>query len=72
MFLFDGPEQAKVTILLAHGAGAPMDSLSMTAAARALGEAGFRAARFEFGHMASRRTGASRVPPPRAEKLNPE
>ena len=25
-FLFDGPEDARVTVLLAHGAGAPMDS----------------------------------------------
>ena len=25
-FLLDGPEDARVTILLAHGAGAPMDS----------------------------------------------
>lgn len=24
-FLFDGPEDARVTLLLAHGAGAPMD-----------------------------------------------
>jgi len=72
MFLFDGPGDARITILLAHGAGAPMDSPSMTAAAKALGEAGFRVARFEFGYMAGRRTGASRVPPPRAEKLNPE
>lgn len=72
MFLFDGPGRAKITILLAHGAGAPMDSSSMAAAAKALGEAGFRVARFEFGYMAGRRTGASRVPPPRAEKLKPE
>jgi len=72
MFLFDGPEQAGTTILLAHGAGAPMDSASMTAAAKALGEAGFRVARFEFDYMAGRRTGAGRVPPPRAEKLNPQ
>ena len=72
MFLFDGPDQARMTILLAHGAGAPMDSSSMTAAAKALGEAGFRVARFEFGYMAGRRTGAGRVPPPRAEKLNPQ
>jgi predicted alpha/beta-hydrolase family hydrolase len=35
-FLFDGPEDAAVTVLLAHGAGAPMDSASMTAAASAL------------------------------------
>ena len=35
-FLFDGPEDARVTILLAHGAGAPMDSASMNATAKAL------------------------------------
>lgn len=71
MFLFDGPEQAAMTVLLAHGAGAPMDSLSMTAAAGALAEAGFRVARFEFDYMAARRSGG-RPPPPRAEKLNPQ
>ena len=42
-----------VTILLAHGAGAPMDSASMTATAKALAAAGFRVARFEFGYMAA-------------------
>lgn len=72
MFLFDGPEQAKHTILLAHGAGAPMDSAAMTAAARALADAGFRVARFEFAYMASRRTSNVRKPPPRAETLEPE
>jgi predicted alpha/beta-hydrolase family hydrolase len=71
-FLFDGPEQAKQTILLAHGAGAPMDSPSLTATARALGASGFRVVRFEFAYMAGRRTMAGRKPPPRAEKLNPE
>ncbi len=70
-FLLDGPEDAPVTILLAHGAGAPMDSPSMTATAKALGAAGFRVARFEFGYMAARRRG-ERKPPPRAETLNPE
>ncbi|TIW47547.1 MAG: alpha/beta hydrolase, partial [Mesorhizobium sp.] len=39
-FLFDGPETAPITVLLAHGAGAPMDSASMTATAKALAEAG--------------------------------
>ncbi|WP_315928434.1 alpha/beta fold hydrolase [Mesorhizobium sp. SP-1A] len=71
-FLFDGPRDARVIILLAHGAGAPMDSASMTAAAGALAEAGFRVARFEFGYMAGRRTDAGRKPPPRAETLKPE
>ncbi|HWK64516.1 MAG TPA: alpha/beta family hydrolase [Rhizobiaceae bacterium] len=70
-FLFDGPDTAGVTILLAHGAGAPMDSGSMTATAQALAARGFRVARFEFSYMASRRQGA-RKPPPRAETLNPE
>lgn len=70
-FLFDGPEEARTTILLGHGAGAPMDSASMNATARALGVAGFRVARFEFGYMAARRSG-ERKPPPRAETLNPE
>jgi predicted alpha/beta-hydrolase family hydrolase len=71
-FLFDGPETAIYTILLAHGAGAPMDSGTMTAAAAALAHEGFRVARFEFDYMASRRTEAGRKPPPKAEKLNPQ
>ncbi|BCH22380.1 alpha/beta hydrolase family protein [Mesorhizobium sp. L-8-3] len=70
-FLTDGPDDAHATILLAHGAGAPMDSASMTATARALAAARFRVARFEFGYMAARREGA-RKPPPRAETLIPE
>ena len=67
-FLLDGPK-GSTTILLAHGAGAPMDSASMNAIAAALAGAGFRVARFEFGYMASRRTEAGRKPPPRAETL---
>ena len=43
---------------------------AMTAAAKALAEAGFRVARFEFDYMARRRS-AGRKPPPRAEKLCP-
>jgi predicted alpha/beta-hydrolase family hydrolase len=70
-FLFDGPGNASTTILLAHGAGAPMDSASMTATAQALAAAGFRVARFEFGYMAARRSG-QRKPPPRAESVQPE
>ena len=46
-------------MLLAHGAGAPMDSAAMTAAARALAAAGLRVARFEFGYMAARRSGTA-------------
>ena len=71
-FLIDGPAKAKCSILLAHGAGAPMDSPALTAIAKSLAEVGFRVARFEFGYMASRRTSSSRKPPPRAETLCPE
>ncbi|MBA3324426.1 MAG: alpha/beta hydrolase [Rhodobacteraceae bacterium] len=71
-FLFDGPADARATVLLAHGAGAPMDSASMTAVAAALGGAGLRVARFEFGYMARRRDAEGRQPPPRAETLRPE
>ena len=71
-FLFDGPEDARVTILLAHGAGAPMDSASMNATAKALAAEGLRVARFEFGYMASRRTAAGKKPPPKAETVMPE
>ena len=71
-FLIDGPDKPKCSILLAHGAGAPMDSPAMTAIAKSLAKAGFRVARFEFDYMASRRTASGRKPPPRAETLKPE
>ena len=71
-FLKSGPDDARITVLLAHGAGGPIDSKSMTAAAEALATAGFRLARFEFGYMADRRASGSRRPPPRADMLNGE
>ena len=71
-FLIDGPAKAAYSILLAHGAGAPMDSPAMNAIAKSLAEAGLRVARFEFAYMASRRTAAGRKPPPRAETLRAE
>lgn len=54
-FLIEGPIDARLAILLAHGAGAPMDSNSLTAATAALVAIGFRVARFKFDYMASRR-----------------
>jgi predicted alpha/beta-hydrolase family hydrolase len=70
-FLITGPAEARITIMLAHGAGAPMDSQSMNAASEALAGVGFRVARFEFDYMAARRNGRTR-PPPKAETLNPD
>lgn len=63
-FLYDGPTDAPATLLLAHGAGAGMDSGSMTLFAEAFGAAGLRVARFEFGYMAARRDGTGKRPPP--------
>jgi uncharacterized protein len=69
--ILDGAENAGATILLAHGAGAPMDSTTMQAMAKALAAASLRVARFEFGYMAARRDGV-RKPPPRADLLVPD
>lgn len=71
-FLVDGSENAKMTILLAHGAGGAMDSAAMTASVKVLAHSGFRVARFEFDYMAARRTSGSRKPPPRANLLTTE
>jgi predicted alpha/beta-hydrolase family hydrolase len=68
-FLFDGPDDAKLTIALAHGAGAPMDSPFMEKAARGLAAHGFRVARFEFPYMHARREGGHRGAPDRPAVL---
>ena len=67
--LFDGPADAPLTICLAHGAGAPMDSAFMQAFAEILGERGFRVARFEFPYMVERRATGTKKPPNRAPVL---
>ena len=68
-FLFDGPETAEITVALAHGAGAPMDSSFMTAMARGLAAAGLRVARFEFPYMRARRMEGRKGPPDREPVL---
>ena len=67
--LRDGPDDAVASIVLAHGAGAPMDSRFMNDFAKALAERGLQTIRFEFAYMASRRMAAGRKPPPRAETV---
>ncbi len=67
--LRDGPDDAPASIVLAHGAGAPMDSRFMNDFAKALAGHGLKVIRFEFAYMASRRTAAGRKPPPRAERV---
>lgn len=56
-FLFDGPQDARETAVLAHGAGAPMDSPFMAQFAAGLAARGIRVARFEFPYMRARRSG---------------
>jgi len=64
-FLFDGPARAKRIVVLAHGAGAPMDTPFMTVMAEGLAAEGFRVARFEFPYMIERRSSGRRKPPDR-------
>lgn len=68
-FLYDGPDGAPITVALAHGAGAPMDSAFMAAFAAGLADRGLRVARFEFPYMARRRAEGTKRPPDRAPVL---
>ena len=67
--LDDGPKSSKRRLILAHGAGAAMDTPFMNAIADGLAAEGVRVMRFEFGYMAARRTSDKRPGPGRAEKL---
>lgn len=67
--LFDGPEGGGLTLVLAHGAGAPMDSPFMSTMARGLAAEGVRVARFEFPYMRARRDEGRRKPPDREPVL---
>ncbi|WP_136440216.1 alpha/beta family hydrolase [Pacificoceanicola onchidii] len=58
--------------MLAHGAGAAMDTSFMTGLAEALAAKGLRTLRFEFDYMAQRRTGGSKRPPPKMPVLEAE
>jgi predicted alpha/beta-hydrolase family hydrolase len=53
--IVDGSSTAALTLVLAHGAGAPMDSPFMATFARALAGDDLRVARFEFPYMRARR-----------------
>ncbi len=60
--LLDGPPDARTTLVLAHGAGTPMDAPFLDAVARELAARGIRVARFEFPYMAKRREEGRRGP----------
>jgi predicted alpha/beta-hydrolase family hydrolase len=65
-FMFNGPKNARLTLVLAHGAGSFMDSDFMNAFAEGLvvqGRGSLRVARFEFPYMVARRDDGRRRPP---------
>jgi predicted alpha/beta-hydrolase family hydrolase len=51
--LVNGSSEAPITLVLAHGAGAPMDSHFMNTVAEAIGGTDVRVVRFEFPYMAA-------------------
>lgn len=68
-YLTNGPEDATTTLILAHGAGAPMDSAFMNAIAEGIAAAGIRVVRFEFPYMARRRNEGKKGAPDRQPVL---
>mgnify|MGYP001445313268 CR=1 FL=1 len=60
--LLKGPEEGKNILLLAHGAGAPMDSTFMQNISEGLNNNGIITVRFEFPYMAKRRLGKKSFP----------
>ena len=60
--LFQGPNDARWTIVLAHGAGAGMATPFMDAFSWGLAQQGFRTIRFEFPYMDARQTGHKQPP----------
>jgi predicted alpha/beta-hydrolase family hydrolase len=59
----EGPDDAAATLILAHGAGAGMDTEFMSVFAAGLAERDLRVVRFEFPYMAARRDSGKRRPP---------
>lgn len=66
--LLDG-EVVSPTLILAHGAGAAMDSEFLNLIAQGTAKSGIRIARFEFPYMQQRRETGKKRPPDRAPVL---
>jgi uncharacterized protein len=67
--LVNGSNDARIVLVLAHGAGAPMDSPFMNGIAEGIGGAEVRVVRFEFPYMAARRLSGKRRAPDRQAVL---
>ena len=65
----NGPDSADVTFILAHGAGAGMDTPFMNQISEGLAGEGAKVIRFEFPYMKIVRETGKRRPPDKAEKL---
>jgi uncharacterized protein len=68
-YLITPTETPIARLLLAHGAGAAMDSSFLEQMAALLAARHIETWRFEFPYMAARRTGGKKRPPPKAETL---
>lgn len=68
-FLRNGPADADATMILAHGAGAGMDTPFMNTVAEELACRGLLVVRFEFPYMRRRREDGKRRPPDRMPAL---
>jgi uncharacterized protein len=67
--LRDGPADARALVVLAHGAGAGMDSPFMDEVAQGLAARGHGVVRFEFPYMQRKRRGEGGGPPDRQPAL---
>lgn len=67
--ILNGSARAETVLILAHGAGAAMDTPFMNFFAEELATQELRVARFEFAYMAARRTTEKRPGPDREPKL---
>ena len=67
--IVNGAKDARIVLILAHGAGAPMDHPFMNAIAEGVAGKDVRVVRFEFPYMAARRSGGKGRAPDREAVL---
>ena len=68
-YLIDGPDSARVRLILAHGAGQTMDSPFMSELSRLLASDEIQVIRFNFLYMVEQQLTGKKRPPDREPKL---
>ena len=68
-YLTFGDEASPLTLILAHGAGLPMNAPFMVHVAQSVAGFGFQVVLFDFDYMKRRKLEGRQFPPDRAEKL---